>query len=274
MNPERVTVIEARPGWLALNLRELGGFHELLWFFLWRDLKSRYRQMALGPLWMILQPLINTLLFTVLFSVVARVPSDGLPYPLFTYSALLLWTFFTQCAESAASSLLGFRNLMAKVYFPRLLAPLVGVLAAAVEFAISFAILAGVFWAFGHPPTLSWLAVPVVLAPVGILGLGIGLWAAPGVVHFRDVSQILSFLLRAAMYLSPVVYPSSLIPADWQSVYHLNPLVGVLEAWRGILFGTPVAWTGLLPATGAGLLVLVTGAYVFRRGERNIVDVV
>ena len=273
MNSERVTVIEARPGWLALNLRELGGFHELLWFFLWRDLKSRYRQMALGPLWMILQPLINTLLFTVLFSVVARVPSDGLPYPLFTYSALLLWTFFTQCAESAASSLLGFRNLMAKVYFPRLLAPLVGVLAAAVEFAISFAILAGVFWAFGHPPTLSWLAVPVVLAPVGILGLGIGLWAAPGVVHFRDVSQIIGLGLRAGMYISPVVYPASLVPAGWRGLYDLNPVTPLINAWRGMLFGQPVDWLSLVYPALLALPLLAAGAYVFRRAERNIVDV-
>ncbi|MFO1493008.1 MAG: ABC transporter permease [Kiritimatiellia bacterium] len=272
-DPRHRTVIEARPGWAPLRLRELAEFHELMWFFLWRDLKGRYRQMALGPLWMVLQPLINTLLFTVLFSMVAKVPSDGLPYPLFTYSALLLWTFFSQCAESASGSLLGYRNLMAKVYFPRFLAPLVGVLAAAVEFLISFLILAGVFRAYGHPPGVSWLAVPLAVLPMAVLGLAVGLWAAPGVVHFRDVSQIVSFGLRALMYLSPVVYPSSVIPEKWRAVYNLNPLVGVLETWRGILFGQPVNLAALLPALGLGLLLLVSGAYVFRRAERNIVDV-
>lgn len=273
MNPKPTVVIQADPGWISLRLGELLQFRELLWFFLWRDIKGRYRQMALGPLWMILQPLINTVLFTLLFNKVAKVDTGDFPYPLFTYSALLLWTFFTQCTESASSSLLGYRNLIAKVYFPRLLAPLVGLLAALIEFAISFAILALVFTGFGYPPSGQWLLVPLVVIPTALLGLGIGLWTAPWVVHFRDISQIVSFGLRALMYLSPVVYPVSAVPATWQWAYRLNPMVGVVEIWRAVLFGLPIPWAGLLPATLAAVLLVVPGAYLFRRAERNIVDI-
>jgi lipopolysaccharide transport system permease protein len=265
--------IRAHRGWVPLRLRELVEFRELLFFFLWRDLKGRYRQMALGPLWILLQPLINTLLFTLLLGRVAQVPSDGLPYPLFTYSALLLWTYFASCTETASVSLLGARNLLAKVYFPRLIVPAVAVLAATLEFTISFSLLTAVFWAWGYPPTWLWLAVPLVLLPAATLGLALGVWFAPGVVHFRDVSQIVSFALRAGMYLSPVVYPASLIPERWQSLYAWNPLVPVLNAWRALLFGQPIPWSGLLYPLALALPLLVAGAYVFRRAERNIVDV-
>jgi len=274
LQPEPPVVeIHAHDGWVPLRLRELVEFRELLWFFVWRDLKGRYRQMALGPLWMILHPLINTVLFTLLFSRLAKVPSDGLPYPLFTYSALLLWSFFSQCTETSSMSLLGFRNLIAKVYFPRLLVPLVGVLSAALEFVISFAILLVVFAFSGYPPGLAWLAVPVILLPAALLGLAVGIWTAPAVVHFRDVNQIIGFGLRAAMYLSPVVYPSSLVPEKWRGLYELNPMVPILDAWRGLLFGQPIAWSGLLYPLALALPLLVSGAYVFRRSERNIVDV-
>ena len=272
-HPPPVVEIRARNGWVPLNLGEIRDFRELLGFFIWRDLKGRYRQMALGPLWLILQPIINTVLFTLLFSQVAKVPSDGLPYPLFTYSALLLWSFFSQCAETSSMSLLGFRNLIAKVYFPRLLVPLVGILSAALEVVVSFFILLAVFWSFGYPPTLAWLAAPFVLLPAAILGLVIGIWTAPAVVHFRDVSQIIGFGLRAAMYLSPVVYPSSLVPEKWRAIYQMNPMVPILDAWRAILFGQPVPWSGLLYPLALGLPLLIAGAYVFRRSERNIVDV-
>jgi lipopolysaccharide transport system permease protein len=273
--PPEVPVVEirARTGWVPLQLRELVEFRELLWFFLWRDLKGRYRQMALGPLWMVLQPLINTLLFTLIFSRVAKVPSDGLPYPLFTYSALLLWTFFTQCAETSSMSLIGYKHLIAKVYFPRLLVPLVGIFAALIEFLISFIILAGVFWFYGYSPGLGWLALPLLLVPTAMLGLSVGLWTATGVVHFRDVMQLISFGLRAAMYLSPVVYPSSLVPEQWRSLYQLNPLVPLLDTWRAVLFGLPTNWSSLLYPVLFSLPLLIAGAYIFRRAERNIVDI-
>jgi lipopolysaccharide transport system permease protein len=241
---------------------------------LWRDVKGRYRQMAFGPLWMVINPLLNMVLFTVIFGVVAKLPSDGIPYPLFNYAALLPWTFFAGALFSAANSLLSNRDLIAKVYFPRLVTPLVGVLSSLFDFAISFIILLGMMLWYGYGVSLAMLVVPVYLLLAAMTGLAVGLWAASWIVHFRDVNSVLSYLVRLWMYATPVVYATSLVPERWMGLYMLNPMANVIEGIRWALLGVGrPPDLNLLLSFIIVIPLMVAGAYYFRRTERSIVDI-
>lgn len=272
-----LTVIQAPTGRVPLNLGELWRYRELIYFMLWRDVKGRYRQMALGPLWMILNPMLNTALFVVLFSMVARLPTDNVPAPLFVYSAMLVWTFFSGGLFSAANSLLSYRDLISKVYFPRLIVPLVGFASALVDLVISFLLLAGLMAWYGVWPGLEivWI-VPYLLLSV-CTGLAVGLWFASWIIHFRDVANILGYIVRFWMYASPVVYASSIVQEKlpWAyPAYRLNPMTTVIEGFRWALLGAGTnPWRELLLGFAVVLPLLVTGAYYFRRTERSIVDI-
>jgi lipopolysaccharide transport system permease protein len=269
-----LTEIRAVRGLVPLNLGELWEYRELVYFLLSREVKGRYRQMALGPLWIIISPLVNMAVFTVLFGVIAKLPSDNIPYPLFNYAGLLPWGFFSGGLMAAAGSLQGFKSLVSKVYFPRLVAPVVGVLGAFLDFAVSFVILLGLMAVYGFWPGLNAVFILFYLLLAGLCGLGVGLWVAPAAVHYRDVTNIVQYGVRFWMYATPVVYASSVVPERFKPFYYLNPMTHAIEGFRWALLGTarpPVGGT-LLAFVGVTLL-LVAGAYVFKRGERTIVDV-
>ena len=272
--PPPVIIIEAVHKWVPLNLYEIWEFRDLLYFLVQREIKSRYRQMALGPLWIVLAPLFNMVIFTVIFGKVAKMPSDGLPYPLFSYAALLPWTLFTTAATNAANSLDIYKSIISKVYFPRLVVPLAGLVSGLVDFLFSFLILLGMMIWYGYWPHWGILILPLYLLITSLVGLAIGLWFATWIVHFRDVAQILNFGLRAIMYASPVVYAISVVPAKWLTLYRLNPMTNVIDGFRWALLGvgTPPDRM-LLYSTLIVIPFLVSGAYYFRRTERTIVDI-
>ena len=261
-------------GLVPLNLHELWDYRELIVFLFMRDVKARYRQMALGPLWVVLAPLVNMVLFTVIFGRIAKLPSDGIPYPLFTYSALLPWAFFAGSLTTAAGSLLNYRQLISKVYFPRLTIPLVGTLSALFDFLISFVILLGMVLAFGYSLSFTILLIPLFLFLASLTGLAVGLWAASWIVHFRDINTMLNYVVRIWMYASPVVYASSLVPEKLRMVYKINPMTNVIEWFRWAVLGVGEPDLQMLLLSFVIVIpVLVSGAYYFRRTERSIVDI-
>jgi len=261
-------------GVVPLNLHELLEYRELIWFLLLRDLKVRYRQMALGPLWIVLSPLLNMVLFSVIFGKMAKMPSDGVPYPLFSYAALLPWAFFASSLTTAANSLLGYKDLIAKIYFPRLIIPLVGVLSALCDLLISLLILFGMMLFYGYWPGVGILMLPVYLLLGAMTALGVGLWWAAWIVHYRDLNTVLGYVVRVWMFAAPVVYGMSMIPVKWQTLYRLNPMANMIEGFRWSLLnvGTPKLGMTLL-AFFLSAVLLLTGAYHFRRTERNIIDI-
>lgn len=261
-------------GLVPLNLHEIWDYRELIVFLFMRDVKARYRQMALGPLWVVLAPLVNMVLFTVIFGRIAKLPSDGIPYPLFTYSALLPWAFFAGSLTTAAGSLLNYRQLISKVYFPRLTIPLVGTLSALFDFLISFVILLGMVLAFGYSLSFTILLIPLFLFLASLTGLAVGLWAASWIVHFRDINTMLNYVVRIWMYASPVVYASSLVPWKLRMVYKINPMTNVIEWFRWAVLGVGEPDLQMLLLSFVIVIpVLVSGAYYFRRTERSIVDI-
>ena len=266
-------IIQPTRGWGSLGLRDIWDFRELLYLLTWREVKGGYRQMAFGPLWMIVSPLIQMVIFSMLFGVVFKLPSDGVPYPVFTYVALLPWLLFASAARSAAGSLVSQQQLIAKVYFPRLIIPVSQVVSALVDFATSFVILLGMMLVYRIVPGWRVLVLPAYLLLAIVTALAVGLWLATVAVKFRDVLIVLGFVISAAQYATPVAYSASLIPAKWQWLYNLNPMTVVVEGFRWSLLGTG---RGPMPAdllvAGTMVLLMITGAYYFRRTERTIVD--
>lgn len=267
-------VIEPSEGWSALGLRDVWSYRELLYFLLWREVKGRYRQMAFGPLWIIIAPLVQMLVFSLVFGTFAKLPSNGVPYPIFTYVALLPWQFFASGTQKSANSLVSQKNLIAKVYFPRMIIPIASVLSAFVDFLASFVVLVGMMALYRVSPTWSMLSLPFFLLLAGALSLGVGFWLAGLAVRFHDVALALGFGVTIWQYLTPVAYSASLVPEQWQWLYQLNPMYSVIEGFRWALLGTePMAtWSLLVSATGT-IALLITGAFYFRRTERTIVDV-
>jgi lipopolysaccharide transport system permease protein len=250
-------------------LRDVWEYRELLYFLLWREIKGRYRQMAFGPLWIIIAPLIQMVIFSFVFGTLARLPSEGVPYPIFTYVALLPWQFFANAARNAAGSLLSQQHVIAKVYFPRLVIPLSTALSALVDFLASFVVLIGMMLVYRITPTWAVLMLPRFVLLAGATALAVGL-----AVKYHDVSIAVGFGITIWQYLTPVAYSATLAPARWLWLYQLNPMYWVVEGFRGALLstGTPPNWT-LAMAIGGVLVALITGAFYFRRTERTIVDV-
>ena len=269
------TLLTPSRGWVSLKLGELWEHRELLYFFIWRDVKVRYKQTALGLAWAILQPFFTMVIFSLFFGGLAKVPSDGVPYPIFSYTGLLPWTFFAHGVTQSANSLVNNANLINKVYFPRMAIPIAAVLSGLADLLPAFVILVGMMLYYGIVPGVQifWLPVFVLLATIAALGVGIGLAAIN--VHFRDVRHTVPFLVQSWLFITPIAYPSSLLPEQWKTLYALNPMVGVVEGFRWALLGTepapgPILWVS---AAAAIVLLLATALY-FRRLERTFADVV
>lgn len=271
-----VTTIRPAHGWQVLNLRELWEHRELLYYLTWRDVLVRYKQAALGVAWAILQPLITMLVYTIIFSKLARVPSEGIPYPVFFYTAMLPWTFFSGAVGRAGTSLVSNANLLSKVYFPRLIIPTSAVAAGLVDFAISLLVFSGLMLWFHVPLRWAMLTLPFFILLAVVASLALGIWLAACNVRYRDVQAMVPFLLQILMYASPVVYSPAMVPAGvLRTVYSLNPLVGVIQGFRWALAGgkAPDA-VMLFAATGLVLLLLFAGLCYFDRVESTFADVV
>jgi lipopolysaccharide transport system permease protein len=259
---------------VSLDLRELLVYRELLFFLAWRDVKVRYKQTALGVAWAVLQPLLAMTLFTLVFGRLAKVPSDGIPYPLFSYAALLPWTFFSNAVTTSGTSVVGSAQLITKVYFPRLIIPGAAVAATLVDFAIALGLLAVLMVAYGAgvgPGVL--LMLPLVLLTV-ILALGVGAWTAAMTVRYRDFRHALPFAMQLWLFATPVIYPASLVPSGWRPLLMLNPLTGIIEGYRAALFGRPLDIASLALATVLSFLALWWGARTFRGMERTFADII
>jgi lipopolysaccharide transport system permease protein len=266
--------IERSKSWSAAEFRDLWAYRELLYFLMWRDLKVRYKQTVIGVAWIVMQPLMTTLIFTVFLGMLARVPFDGPSYPLFVFVGLMPWTFFSNALNSSAYSLVGNAHLITKVYFPRMIVPAAGVGARLVDLSITFVILAALMIYYRAPITPNILMLPVLVALATLLALGFGMLISAVHVKYRDVGVALPVLIQFWMYLSPVVYPSSLVPEKWRVIYDLNPLVGIIDGFRTALFGGPFNWYALAISAIATTVMLIASVYFFRRVEKGFADII
>ncbi len=272
---EIVTRIKATRGWGSLKLGELWEYRDLIYFLLSREIKGRYKQMALGPLWIVLTPLVSIVINTLIFGTLAKLPSDGLPYPLFNFSAMLPWAFFTGALSRTSGSLAANQALISKVYFPRLVVAVVASLSGLLDFLVSFVLLLLLMLYYNFLPDIKILVVPILLGVAMITSLAIGLCLAALQAWFRDVGFMLGYMIQAWMYLTPVVYSSSVVPEQWRFIYQLNPMTTVIDGFRWALLGSQ--GLSLLPATisiASMVILLWVGAHLFKRTERTIVDIV
>ncbi|HEX3052824.1 MAG TPA: ABC transporter permease [Aggregatilineaceae bacterium] len=274
---DEITVIEPLEGWVPLNLRELWNYRELLFFMVWRDVTVRYKQTVLGATWAILQPVMTMVVFSVFFGKLAKIPSNGVPYPIFSYTALLPWVFFSAGVGRTSNIVVSNTNLIKKVYFPRLILPIASVLGGIVDFALSFLVLIGMMLYYGIYP--RWealiLLLPFLLLAL-IISLGVGLWFGALNAQYRDIRYLVPFLVQFWMYATPVIYPTTFVPENWRMVYSLNPMAGVVEVFRWVLLNRGDAPDPLMITLSVitALVILITGMFYFRRMEKNFADVV
>lgn len=270
-----VTRLEPSRGWVALRLADLWHYRELLWFLAQRDIKVRYKQTVLGASWALLQPVGTALVFTVVFGRLARIPSDGLPYAVFALAGLVPWTFFATAVSTTAVSLVGNTNLISKVYFPRLCVPIATVLASFVDLLVASVVLFAAMGVYGVGGGARMVLVLPFMVLALAAALGVGLWLSAIAAHYRDVRHAVPFLVQFWLFATPVAYPSSLLDERWHVLYALNPMVGVVEGFRWSLLGSDVAIGPLaLGSTVSAAVLLVTGAFYFRRMERSFADVI
>jgi lipopolysaccharide transport system permease protein len=273
--PLPTSVIQPQSGLSGLDLAAVWEYRELLYILVCRDVKVRYKQTVIGAGWAIFQPLMTVAIFTVVFGIFVKIPSDGLPYTVFAYTALVPWTYFSQALSRSGSGLVNSANLISKVYFPRLIIPLTDVLAPAVDSMFAFLVLLGLIAWFGIVPTWGVLALPLFYLLAMITALAIGLWLSPLNARYRDVGHAIPFLIQLWMFASPVVYPVSLVPESWRLVYSLNPMVGVIEGFRWALLGKGTPDFTLMLVSAAAVLVLLAGGIVFfKRMEKTLTDVI
>jgi len=272
-----VEVVIAPPSGLgSIDFKELWAYRELLGFMVWRDVSVRYKQSILGILWALLTPLITMVIFTIIFSKVAKIPTDGIPYPIFSYAGLLPWLFFSQSLQKATLSMVAERNLLTKIYFPRLIVPMAATLAPLVDLLIASSVLFAMMFYYQFTPTLhSLYLLPLCVIWAWVTAVGVGAWLSAFNVYFRDVGQMIPFIIQVWLYASPVVYPASLVPPSFQWLYALNPMAGVIEGFRWALFahGNPPGPAFLLSAA-VSVVLFVTGGLFFKRMERSFADVV
>ena len=275
MTTKALTVIERRHGLLSLDLQALWHYRELLYFLVWREVKVRYKQTAIGIAWAVLRPVLTMLIFTVVFGHFAAIPSDGLPYALFAYTALLPWSYFADAVGRSGVCLVGDANLLRKVYFPRLVIPLASVLSPLVDFAVTFIVLMGMMAWFGVAPPRVASTLPLFLALAFCTALAMGLWLSALHVRYRDVGHTIPVLIQMLMYASPIAYPVALVPERWRLLYSLNPMVGVVEGFRWGLLGKAAPDLRLMAvSTVVVMVLLITGTAFFRGMERSFADVV
>jgi lipopolysaccharide transport system permease protein len=273
--PLPTIVIEPAPRWPGINVSELWANRELLLFLVWRDIKVQYAQTALGAAWAVVQPLMTMLIFTLVFGRLAKIPSDGVPYSVFTLAALIPWMYFSSAFSAASASLVNSSNLITKVYFPRLIIPIVSVLSGLVNFAVSCIVLAVMMiWYHVTPSLLAIPMIPALLLLMILTATGVGCWLAAVYIQYRDVRQIVPFIVQIWMYISPVVYPLSLVPERYRTLYALNPMAGIIQTFRVVLLRTgEIPWGTLGVSTIVGIAMFLCGTLYYRRTEHLFADV-
>jgi lipopolysaccharide transport system permease protein len=271
---EHITIIESHTGWRALDLRELWAYRELLWVLTMRDVRVRYKQTVLGFAWAVIQPVMMMVVFSIFFGQLAQIPSDGFPYPIFVYAALLPWTFFQTAISNSANSVVGSSNLVTKVYFPRLIIPLSSIGSAFVDFLVAAAVLLLLMVYYGVGWSLNLLAGPILILGVIFVALGVGTFLAALNVAYRDFRYVIPFLVQFWLFATPVVYPASLVPERWQWVLYLNPLAGIIGGFRSAFLGRPFEFAALAISLIAGVLIFFVGVAYFERVERRFADII
>lgn len=270
-----VIKIEPSKGWVSLKLREVWEYRELLYFLIWRDVKVRYKQTILGIGWAIIQPFFTMVVFSIFFGKLAKMPSDGIPYPIFAYAGLVPWTFFSNGLSKGSNSLVSSSNLIKKVYFPRLIIPVSSVLSGLVDFILAFAVLIGMMFYFGLFPTANILWLPLLLVLSLLTSLSVSLWLSAMNVQFRDVQYIIPFITQLWLFATPIAYPSSLLSEPWKTLYGLNPMVGVVEGFRWALLNAETAPGPIVMVSFfVTIILLISGALYFSRMEKTFADVV
>lgn len=269
-----LTIIEPTSGWVPVDLRELWHYRDLLYVLTWREISVRYKQTLLGFAWAIIQPVMTMIVFTIFLGKFARIPSDGIPYPVFSFLGLLPWTFFSGALTRSGTSLVANANLLSKVYFPRVLIPLSATLSALADFLIAFVVLFVLMAWYGIAP--SWTSIYLIPLTVltAIAATGVGMWLSALNVQYRDVQHAIPFLVQLWMYATPVVYPSSIVPEKWRPLFALNPLAGIIEGYRSATLGRPMDWRLLSISALATLVLTAIGFWRFRRMERTFADIV
>ncbi len=269
-----VSVIKPPHGFEAIDFAELGRYRDLFYFLVMRDVKVLYAQTILGFSWAIINPAVQIVLFTVIFGKIANVPTDGIPYFLFSTVAIIPWTYMSEAMSHSSQSLVTGQGMLGKVYFPRMIYPLTPLLSKLVDFSISLLLLIGVLIYYKVAPSWNMLLLPIFIGYMVLIPAGIGLWLSSLAVRFRDVKFAMPFIIRLLIYTAPVLYSASSIPQEYRLLYSLNPIVGVMEGFRACLLGSPIPWEFIVPGMVTGVLLVLTGAMYFRRMERVIVDVI
>ena len=270
----RVIVIKPPHGWTALNLRDLWNYRELIGFMTWRDIIVRYKQTLLGVLWAILRPVLTMVVFSLIFGGLAKLPSDNIPYPIFSFAAILPWELFSKALSDASRSLVQNSSMITKIYFPRMILPLASVISGLVDFMIALIILIVMMLFYRITPTSNIWMLPLFLILALATSLGVGLWLSAANVIYRDINYILPFITQLWLYITPVAYSNTLIPEQWQFVYAMNPMAGVVQGFRWVLLGTDAPGNLIWVSVGVAVIVLVTGLFYFKRMERQFADLV
>ncbi len=275
MEAKKYLLIKPKKGWQLINFREILNYRDLFFFLITRDIKVRYKQTVLGGLWAIIQPFFLMVIFSLFFGTLAKVPSDGVPYPIFNYSAMIAWTYFSKTITGSSSSLVSNSNLVSKVYFPRLIIPLSPVFAFLLDFVISFVILIGMMIYFHIYPNITVLFLPLLVIIMMLLAIGVGTLLASLNAKYRDIQYTISFLMQFWMFASPVVYPVSMLPEKYRAIYSINPMTGIIEGFRSALLGTMAFPTRLILISAlVSILMFIVGTLYFRRTERYFADVI
>ena len=272
-HPPVELLIRPRPGWISIDWKELWNSRELLGFLVWRDIKVRYKQAVLGVLWAVLQPLFTMAIFTIIFGQFAKVPSDGIPYAAFVFAGLIPWTFFSNSISQASQSLVNQQSLLTKIYLPRILIPAATIGGALVDLGISFVIFAAILLYYRLMPGIEILLLPLLLLMTIAATLGIGMALAAITVTYRDFRFVVPFMIQSWLYISPVIYPVSVIPQKWHWLLAINPMSGLIEAYRSAFFGTPLNVGSLCISMASSLVLLVFGLFYFRKTERRFADI-
>lgn len=273
-NSDPLTIIQPKSGWQGIDLREMYHYRDLFYFLVWRDIKAMYAQTILGFSWAILHPLTNIVIFAIIFGKLAKLPTDGIPYILFSSVAIIPWIYISPSISTSSQSLVSASGMLGKIYFPRLIFPIAPVLSKLVAFGISILIIFCVMLYYRVVPTWNLLLLPLFLILMISIPIGIGLWLSSLAIRFRDVRQAMPFFIQMLMYSAPIVYSASSIPDTYRLIYSINPIVGVIEGYRACLLGTPMPWLYIWPGMITALILLISGAFYFKRMERIIVDVI
>jgi len=273
-NNNTITLIESKKSWQFINFKELKEYRDLIYFLVWRDIKILYAQTVLGFLWAVLQPLLQIVIFTIVFGKVAKVSTEGIPYVLFSTVAIIPWTYMSQAMSQSSQSLVTGQSMLGKIYFPRVAFPITPVFARLVDFGISILIILCVMLYYRVMPTWNLLLFPLFLVMMISVPLGVGMWLSALAIRFRDVKHAMPFIVRMLIYTAPIVYSASSIPETYRLIYSLNPIVGVIEGFRSCLLGTLVPWPYIWPGIITSVLLLLSGGFYFKRMERVFVDVI